>query len=106
MGVTVSVKPKDEKGEDICDEVSCNCEKYIRWKLCRHVVYFEYLHNGRLPEAKSTDANENWVDNREIILKFIQSTHIDVCPYVPKEKDFGLKSEEEEPGLKSEVVQI
>jgi len=97
VGVTITVKPKEEKGVGgvkCCADVSCDCEKYIRWKLCRHVVYFEYLHNGRLPEASSTDANENWVENREKILKFIKSTHIDICQYVPKEDVFGLKSEE------------
>lgn len=97
VGVTITVKPKEDEevgGVKCCADVSCDCEKYIRWKLCRHVVYFEYLHNWRLPEASSTDANENWVENREKILKFIKSTHIDICQYVPKEDVFGLKSEE------------
>ena len=52
--------------------VTCNCEIFNRWRICRHCVYFEFLHCGCLPHGSTTDGNISYPRVRERILGHIK----------------------------------
>jgi hypothetical protein len=58
------------------DMVRCNCEQFNKWKICRHCIYFEYLHCGSLPQGIATDGNQSYLRMRETILGHINNINI------------------------------
>ena len=74
-GTTVSV------GKE-CKELCCNCEMFNRWRICRHVIWIEVVHFGKLPSGDISDAEDDWASIRQNILDLIEATHVDVSSIV------------------------
>ena len=67
IGITVSVQN---------ELVTCNCEIFNRWLICRHCIYFEFLHCGKQPEGDATDGNKSYTNMRETIIEHIKAINI------------------------------
>lgn len=61
-----------------CEDLSCNCETYNRWRICRHIAWIKVLHFGKYPPGEISDAEDGWGRIREKILEIIKKTHINV----------------------------
>ncbi len=61
----------------ICNDiVICNCEMFTRWKICRHCIYFEFLHCRTFPQGNATDGNTSYPSMRDSILSHIKNIDI------------------------------
>ena len=61
----------------ICNDiVICNCEMFTRWKICRHCIYFEFLHCRTFPQGNATDGNTSYPRMRDSILSHIKNIDI------------------------------
>ena len=61
----------------ICNDiVTCNCEMFTRWKICRHCIYFEFLHCQIFPQRHATDGNQSYSRMRDVILSHIKNIDI------------------------------
>ena len=67
IGITVTVQN---------EIVTCNCEMFNRWMVCRHCIYFEFLHCGKQPEGHATDGNKSYSNMRDTIIEHIKTIDI------------------------------
>lgn len=74
IGTTVTI---------VNDVVTCNCEMFTRWMMCRHCIWFDFLHCETLPSGDATDGNINYKATREKILEDIESTYLEIPAYSP-----------------------
>mmetsp|Transcript_13621 Transcript_13621/g.20507 ORF Transcript_13621/g.20507 Transcript_13621/m.20507 type:complete len:172 (+) Transcript_13621:2-517(+) len=77
------VKVKRELGDWITctvknGKITCNCERYIYWRDCMHVVWMEVLHLNKLPPEDMQGATDNWVKIRERVLQLIKETYVSI----------------------------
>lgn len=75
------VKVKRELGDWITctvkdGKITCNCERYVYWRDCKHVVWMEVLHLNQPPPESMQGASDNWVTIREQAVQVIKKTSI------------------------------
>lgn len=57
-------------------KITCNCERYVYWRICKHVIWMEVLHLNKLPPESIQRASHNWVSIRDKALHVIKGTWV------------------------------